>query len=97
MLEATRVQQDDALPKNHRSGAVTEKENIMGKSMNELIAEFQASGGKVKKLDTGATSGMRKRDWDNLVRGTKPPVVEEIQRNRTPGTLHIRAGFGLAR
>lgn len=63
----------------------------------EMIAEFEGRGGKITKLHTGAKSDIRKSDWDNLIRGTNAPKVETIVRKGVVGSLHLRAGFGLAR
>jgi hypothetical protein len=69
----------------------------LSKSLAELVAEFEANGGRIQKLDAGASSGMRHRDWKHLTRGTTPPVVTDIERPRMPGKLHIRAGVGAVR
>lgn len=59
----------------------------------EMIADFKSKGGRVKKVSTGANSGLRKKDWDMLVRGEKPPVVSDIAA-APKGELRLRAGYG---
>jgi hypothetical protein len=59
----------------------------------EMIAAF---GKKPTRLATGASSGIRKRDWDRLIRGEDAPVEEEIVRGPAR-PLHLRAGYGDAR
>lgn len=44
----------------------------MGKSLEELKAEFEARGGQVKKVPVGATCGMGASDWKRAVRGEPP-------------------------
>jgi hypothetical protein len=63
-------------------------------NMDELIAQFLAGGGTVTKLDPGACIGIKKRDWDHAIRGTTPPIVEEIVKQGVK-PMTIRPGHGV--
>jgi hypothetical protein len=65
--------------------------------MEELIAAHIASGGEVKKIETGATIGITGKDWSRLVRGVGEPVEVEplIAAHAERGPVRVRAGHGV--
>lgn len=59
----------------------------------DMIAAFKEKGGSIKRLKTGATSGILNKEWKRLVRANPEPV-EIVTEPKPFEGLHLRAGYG---
>lgn len=56
------------------------------------VEAFLAAGGRINRIATGASSGIRSKDWKRLVRG-EPAEIELAPAERNH-SFHLVAGFG---
>lgn len=63
--------------------------------MDQMIADFMARGGMVKRVPAGASTGISTKEWKRMVRGEPEPV--ELPSAERDNTFHLIAGFGSVR